>query len=590
MEENQGTPSFKRDPIEINREYDASLSVFRSTADVDRSNWRETVLSRNEDIKKMRELVNPLQRAISFAKMYLPDNRVASSELVLSLISQHLRTLGLVETQGALHREWDNFPSIPHKQDSQLAFLAQRAIYKVGRFWDINIPSCHSQPTAKLTQQDLDSEISKTIGSTPKLLEDTSPLPLEEEGDPNFIKMENDQPVEMSLNQLIYYSTSRKSDKQHASELMKAMCLTISSYCSNKVFYKKICDRTQMVCDKGDTDVLILCIKLLREWITGAGNSLEPEILDGIQKFVDTNIRPRFPNFANQISVKNTITNPTSHLLLSKTEPVDLGPVKTSLWSGSFELTKLPPAELARQLTAWSYIRYYAIQRVELLDCAWEKPRLKHRAPNVVALSNHFNIISTWAAAMMMKPQTPNERIDMIKYFIAVLDHLFKIRNYYDTVGILGGLDSNALFRMKIHFSRLTQQEKDILAKIQAECSPDKNFANLRKLFDEAIESKTPSLPYIGVLLSDLFKFDDATQPFINGLMNIRKVKKVYQMISRIEQFAKHKYMFLPIDQVQEKIDKLQLYSEDDLVDRSLIVEPEGIQTFEELPEVSQWE
>ena len=66
--------------------------------------------------------------------------------------------------------------------------------------------------------------------------------------------------------------------------------------------------------------------------------------------------------------------------------------------------------------------------------------------------------------------------------------------------------------------------------------------------------------------------------------MNIRKVKKVYQMISRIEDFTKNKYMFLPIDQVQEKIDKLKLYSEDELVDRSWVVEPEGVQTFEELP------
>ena len=583
MEDTEIPVEIKREPIEINREYDSSLAVFRSKVDVDRSNWRETILARNEDIKKMRELVNPLQRAISFAKLYLPDTRIASPDLVICLISQHLRTLGLVETQDALHREWDNVANVPHRQDSQLALLVQKAMYKVGKFWDINIPSAHSQPTPKLTQQVLDSEISTTIGSTPKLLEDTSPLHLEKEGDPQFLHMEGAEPVEMSLNQLIYYSTSRN---QGAPDLMKAMCLTITSYCSNKVFYKKICDRTLMACEQNSKEAIFLCIKLLGEWITGAQNSLEPEILDGVKQLVDDHIKKFFPNSWNMIAGKTTYKNPVSHLLLGNTVPVELGNIKNNLWTGDFDLTDLPAAELARQLTVWSYMRYYAIQRVELLDCAWEKPRLKHRAPNVVALSQHFNLVSSWTAHTILVQPGYKARVAKISYFIDVMRRLFDLKNYFDSMAILGGLDSNALFRMKVHFSLLSQQDKETLEKIQKECTPDKAFANLRKLFDQAIESRQPSLPYIGVLLSDLFKFDDATQPFINGLMNIRKVKKVYQMISKIEAFSAIRYPFLPIDQVQTKLDnldKIENLDEDRLVDLSISCEPDGAQTEQDI-------
>lgn len=569
--------NFTKEPISVSREVDLARQVFSSDVKVDRSKWRETVLNRNPDIQRLRETLNPLQRAISFSRRYLPENRFIDPDILIQLISQHLRTLGLVETQASLHREWDRQTSTPHRQNSILSMLAQRAVYKTQKFWELTVPSCHVAPETKQIQAALATEVSTTIGSTPKLLEDSSPLDQEKEGDENFIKYEDNVPVEASLNQLVYYATSRKPG---AADLMKAMCLTINSYSSNKVFFRKICDRTLQFSEANSQSDIILCMKLFVEWINGAGKDLEPEILDNIQKFVDVYIRPRFPNACNLITIRQNLK--TSHLRDAVTVPVELGNLK-GIWTGDFDLIELPAAELARQLTVWSYTKYYAIQRTELLDCAWEKPRLKHRAPNVVALTGHFNLVSMWAAKKVLESDNLKKRIDTLSYLIQVLNILFENKNYFDCMGILGGLDSNALYRMRIHFSLLTQAERDTLERIRNEYSPDKQFARLRSLFDKAIEERKPALPYIGVLLSDLFKFDDATQPFINGLINVRKVKKVYQMISKIEDFSINKYKYLPIDQVQVKLDELSHVDEDWMSFRSGECEPDGAQTEADL-------
>jgi hypothetical protein len=104
---------------------------------------------------------------------------------------------------------------------------------------------------------------------------------------------------------------------------------------------------------------------------------------------------------------------------------------------------------------------------------------------------------------------------------------------------------------------------------------PDLNFKELRAKYEAALRTESPVLPFIGVFLSDLFKYYDATQTFVGGLINVRKCKGVYRMITKIEEFCRGRFMFLPIDQVQTKIDQLEDMDEDKLIAMSYEVEKE---------------
>jgi hypothetical protein len=164
-------------------------------------------------------------------------------------------------------------------------------------------------------------------------------------------------------------------------------------------------------------------------------------------------------------------------------------------------------------------------------------------------------------------------------------DWLFNQQNFYDGMAVLSGFDANSIFRLNQHVELLKPSTREILGKLRDVSVATGNFKELRQRYDQALTNSTPALPYIGVLLSDLFKYYDAAQTFVNGLINVRKCKGVYKMIAKIEEFCRDKYCFFPIDQVQAKIDALQDYDDDALMAMSFEVEKEdGTILNEDLP------
>jgi hypothetical protein len=432
----------------------------------------------------------------------------------------------------------------------------------------------------KATQTALDEEISRTIGAAPTLVEDTAPIKNERWGDEAFIKYEegNPEPVEASLNQLIFCLTTHDPTRDTSSflaELRGALCLTISSYCSSKIFLQKLRDRFAMIkdatagADPGRAELEVpLFIRLFQEWVKGVLNDLEAQVLEDAQQFVNRELMPKYARYTAKMFEQATVRVQAAST--QKEIPrVELGnnpALLQGLWTGNFSLLDLPLAELARQFTVWSSTRYYAIKRCELLDCAWEKPRLRYRAPNVVALTQHYNRLSQWVAEQVLSERNLERRLQRMKLLVELAQLLFNAHNYYDGMAVLSGFDSNSMFRLNQHVERLDQQSKDTLTTLRELCVPAANFKELRTRYEQALRTESPVLPYIGVFLSDLFKYYDATQTFVNGLINVRKCKGVYKMITRIEEFCRGRYSYLPIDQVQAKIDQLEDLDEDALI------------------------
>ncbi|KAH0791293.1 RasGEF domain containing protein [Histomonas meleagridis] len=591
-------PKLQKAPLPISHEFDLLCAQHRSEENVDRSDWLQRVLDKHQNIRELRECVNPVVRAATFARLYLPSTRLISHEMLLALISQHFRTLGLSEAQASLHSEWgSDFNIPPHKLYSQLALLIQRGVHRAERFWELSMPSVHACATEKLTQQALDEEISRTIGAAPNINEDDQSLLNETPGDPNFIKYdENGEPVEASLNQIIYYVTTNlvkkdegssetsKYNNTSMSELTSALCLTISSYASAKVFFKKIRDRFEMLlADDTQKTNQLLCVKLFKEWIHGAINDIEPQVLDAAMQFTEEHLMSRFPSYCRNIfEGRSDNTTQRQKDFESKAKPVELGNC-TGIWTGDFTLFDLPVKELARQLTVWSSNKYYAIKRCELLDCAWDKPRLKYRAPNVIALTEHYNRFSRWIEYSILSEKKLQDRIYRMEWFISLAQELFDLNNFYDAMCVLSSFEANSIYRLREHRKLLSPQSQERLQDLQTKMDINGNFVSLRNLYNKCLTSSTPALPYIGVLLSDLFKYYEGTQEYVNKLINIRKFKGVYKMIAKIEEFMRDKYCIYAIDQVQAEIDKFEEQDEDVLYEMSNDVEKEGAKGKEDL-------
>ena len=571
--------TIKKEILPISSEFDMIRENFYIIDDQNRSDWYSRFLKENPEIKDFIERVDPISRATTFAKLYLPPNRIASQNILLSLISQHFRTLGLVESQTSLHEEWSEHLEIPaHLLRSQLNLIVQRGISNAESFWELSLPSPMNQKDAI---QKLDQEISKIIGGTPYVVEDATPLSSETFGDSKFLVKQNDEIVEASLNQIIWLLTT---ENKGISDLMQAVCLTYRSFTTSKIFFTKIRERFRIAFQESEEQSIhsiAFTFKLFGTWMREAIDSIEQPVIDAAKAFAEAELKA-YPNFLPAILSPRKKEN--QNLDFSKAPPVILGDC-LNLWTGDFQLFDLPPLELARQLTVFSSLKYYSIARSELLDGAWNIPRLKHRSPNICALTTQFNQLASWVQTIILTEPILSIRIQKMKYLVEVQQELFKMQNYFDLFAIFLGFDNPSIFRLKQHRTQLTQIQQNFLNELDTLGSPADNSKNVLEIHSNALKSGKPSLPYLPVLLGILFKYTDGTEAVVNGLVNLRKCRRMLSLMKDVESFQKLKYIFLPIEQVQKKLMKLDIMDDDSLNELSYDVEPDGA-TFNQLKDL----
>ncbi|EAX88468.1 RasGEF domain containing protein [Trichomonas vaginalis G3] len=564
-EEEENEPMIEREPLPVSSEYDFFCRNYFSDETIDRSHWYAQAIKENPEILEYKERVNPISRAAKFGRLYLPSSRLIQQPILLSLISQHLRTLGLIGTQTSLLSEWNAPMDIPaYMKKSQLTFLIQRGISKAERFWDLT-QNC-TEMTDEERKTAIDEEISRTIGGAPNI----DDLKSDDSEDIPPIFDNNGCLRAATLKQLIFLLTS-PPDSEKYSEVESAFLLTYKSVVSSQQLFIHIRDRFRRCVKEENREAAMSCFYLIQNWMTKS-SEIEQPIIEAIKSFYEK-------------EVKSIVNCPLSEPLISESDsaslpfgvtfpPVDLGNCSTSLWTGSFKITDLPALEVSMQITVWTSSRYYAVERSELLNGSWQNPRLKHRSPNIVSIIDHMNLISKWVSTLIIMSPKSEERVKLMTYFIDVMQCLFDLQNYCDTYAILGGFESPEVFRLHNHFSQLPKKERDFFNKVhKIFMEGGSNMKLIRELHESSQKTEKPIIPYLGILLSDIFKYCDVEKNTIDGMLNISKSLKTFSYIEAFLSFKKHKYYFLPIIQVQDKLDVLPFLDSTYLYELSLDIE-----------------
>lgn len=234
--------------ISISEEYDQMRENFFCKDTINRSQWMENLFTDHPDIKEFRQRVMPVDRAIEFGNLYLPEERLINQETVFALISQHFHTLGMVDSQQALHQEWEGKFDFPISLDhSQLTLLIQRGIQNSENFWMLTTPgTMPKNEDEESIKKKVIEEFEKIIGkeaTSEILIKDGSPIGLEEPGDTNKLILDNDYQIsKATINQIFWiYTTDNQFDSK---QIVKATCL-LSSYLTKdpKIMFTKIRER-----------------------------------------------------------------------------------------------------------------------------------------------------------------------------------------------------------------------------------------------------------------------------------------------------------------------------------------------------------
>lgn len=206
---------------------------------------------------------------------------------------------------------------------------------------------------------------------------------------------------------------------------------------------------------------------------------------------------------------------------------------------------ELSAEDIAKHLTIIEFAMFKRIQAKELLNLAWSKPSLQHRAPNVLALIDRFNTVSAWVASTILWQPTLKKRVALVKKFLQIMKVLERLNNFSSLLALIAGLNNASVSRLKFTFGELTKKKIETLRRLESKMSSENSYKNYREALRTALP---PVVPYIGVFLMDLTMIEEGNPDEIDGLINFQKLSMIYQVIEKVQRYQQDPYEFTPTE------------------------------------------
>jgi hypothetical protein len=235
--------------------------------------------------------------------------------------------------------------------------------------------------------------------------------------------------------------------------------------------------------------------------------------------------------------------------------------------------------EIAEQLTIMTFEQFQMLNSFEFLS--QNRNNAKEKAKNLDSFIQFSNTISFWVTTMILSERNLDDRVEVISKFIHVANEAFKLQNFTLMMGILPGLNSNSIFRLKKTFSSVPKEDMEIYNNLKIICSSENGFKNLRTAISKCVP---PCVPFIGIYLTDLTFIEDGNPNFIDSLVNWSKRDLFTKIIRDIQLFQQEKYNITGNPKVLKYLSQIHQIAKDpeDLYEESLLIEPRNKEEDEE--------
>ncbi|KAL3990670.1 RasGEF domain family protein [Acanthocheilonema viteae] len=235
-----------------------------------------------------------------------------------------------------------------------------------------------------------------------------------------------------------------------------------------------------------------------------------------------------------------------------------------------FDVLKVPPEDIASQITLIDIPLFRAITSQELLKGAWTKKSKHLDASNIVAFTDRFNSICLWCQREILSRERTVKRAEVLGHFIRIAKHLYDLNNLNSTFSIVSALQSLSIYRLTKTWKLIDRSEHGILIKLRLLFDSERNWERLREHLNSA---KLPCIPYLGLYLTDLNFIDAAHGTIKKNCTESENIdRKKDEILARILYFQKSLYDNLTCMEYLQKYllsfkihDEPAKFTEDDL-------------------------
>jgi Leucine-rich repeat (LRR) protein len=314
-----------------------------------------------------------------------------------------------------------------------------------------------------------------------------------------------------------------------------------------------------------------VCV-FLTQWLDRSFADIDDLLMEKLNIWIENGVsedrRPLLFNALGKVRTRKLAT--TEQLAPNVIEVPEVGAKVT--------LMDLDVAEMARQLTVYTWSIYTQIKPLEFFDCAWSKPKLQHLAPNVLEMIARFNFIAGWCASeICSEPKLRVRRTKFTKIVkLAVL--LREMGNYHMLYALVTGWNNSAVSRLKWTIEKLPKATKTNITELETLMSMEGSFKNYREALKRV--GNASCIPYIGILTKDLTFIEDGNPNEINGLINWYKRRLVHVIVGEYLRPALVPFRMPPVVvngiHIREIMKNLSILDDNAVYDASLKAEPRG--------------
>ena len=235
------------------------------------------------------------------------------------------------------------------------------------------------------------------------------------------------------------------------------------------------------------------------------------------------------------------------------------------------EIIDLHPLEVARQLTLLEFDLFTAIEMSELMGLRWNTPEKEVVSPNVMKMIRRFNQTSLWVQTILLRIENKQHRVSLLQRLIEVCSHLLELNNFNGVMEISSGLRNSNVRRLSETWDLIPAETKSTWSSLQDVLDTSSNFKKYRAKLSE---TTGPSIPHLGLMLTDLTFSEEGMATKTGTKINFGKACVVGSILLDINKRQSLRYNLKPLEYIINYLQRQDVLDEDTLYKLSLQIEP----------------
>ncbi|XP_025106105.1 son of sevenless homolog 2-like [Pomacea canaliculata] len=262
-----------------------------------------------------------------------------------------------------------------------------------------------------------------------------------------------------------------------------------------------------------------------------------------------------------------------------------------------FEIVKLHPVEIARQVTLLEFDLYRAIQPSELVGSPWTKEDKHKTSPNLLKMINFSTAFTFWLEKCILETENLEERVCVLSRIVEIMLVFQELNNFNGVLEVVGALISAPIYRLDHTFKEVPHKYVKAL-----EEAHELNADHFKKYIEKLRSVNPPCVPFLGMYLTNILLTEEGNPNFIvsrpedptqraEGFINFSKRRKVAEITGEIQQFQNQPYCLRVEPSIREFLKNLNPLEDltvkelsDYMYAKSLELEPRNARQLPKFP------